>query len=250
MKKTFLFAALAAISMTSCMNEEFPTLTPTTTGYGYISVNASNDPVIETRADVKVQDLATWTIETSKTGEETREAWTSQTKYEAGTYTVYASNYESDTHWMEAKSNWGDAYYKGSVENVVVVAGQTATAEIECGKAKNARLKVKFNLINNFTEYSLKAKRNLVFNSENAGSALAYYAATEEVDYTFNYKYNSTPKEITGKITMKGAATENTISIASNDNGTISVTVYYDDTFGEGNSEPLVFDAATGEQVK
>ena len=49
---------------------------------------------------------------------------------------------------------------------------------------------------------------------------------------------------------MKGAATENIISISSNDNGTISVTVNYDDTFGTGNSENVEFDAATGEEVE
>lgn len=249
MKKTFLFAALAALCMTSCMNEEFPTLTPTTTVYGYISVNASNDPVIETRAVVNVKNLDTWTIETSKAGEETKQAWTSQTKYEADTYTVYARNYTNESAWQEANYNWGDAYYEGQV-SVEVKAGETATANIDCGTAKNARLKVLFSLISNFTEYSLTAERNLVFNSDNAASALAYYAATEEVEYTLSYKYNGTQKEITGKITMKGAATENIISIASNDNGTISVTVNYDDTFGEGNSETLVFDAATGEKVE
>lgn len=122
------------------------------------------------------------------------------------------------------------------------------TATVDCGKAKNARLKVQFSLISNFTEYSLTAaNRNRVFDASNSSTALAYYGATEKVDYTLTYKYNGVEKTKSGSITMKGAATENIISISSNDNGTISVTVNYDDTFSEGNKEDLEFDAATGD---
>ena len=249
MKKTFLFAAFAALCMTSCMNEEFPNAPQVSEkGYGYINLNVSNDPIMQTRAPKEVTDLNGWIVKATDGSEEIT-LTTASTKVKAGTYTVYARNYETESAWMEENDNWGDAYYEGDVE-VNVVAGQTTSANIDCGTAKNARLKVQFSLISNFTEYSLKAKRNLVFNSENAATALAYYAAEEEVDYTFYYTYIDTPKEITGKITMGDAATENIISIASNDNGTISVTVKYDDTFGEGNSQTLVFDAATGDEVK
>ena len=48
---------------------------------------------------------------------------------------------------------------------------------------------------------------------------------------------------------MKGAATDNVITITANDNGLISVTIKYDNSFGEGNSSTIKFDAATGEQV-
>lgn len=48
---------------------------------------------------------------------------------------------------------------------------------------------------------------------------------------------------------MKGAATENIISVSANNNGLIDVTIQYDDAFGNGNSSTIIIDAATGEQV-
>lgn len=240
MKKTLFSIMALAMTMVSCTNEVLTDVD----GYGTIVLSVNNDETV-TRAPKAVADLNGWIVKAKK-GSEDIPLTTASTKVKAGKYTVSAKSHASEA---EALTGWGAAYYEGTSGEVTVTAGQPADAVVNCGTAKNARLKVQFSLISNFTEYSLTAERGLVFNSGNAASALAYYAATEEVEYTLRYKYNDTPKEITGKITMKGAATENIISIASNDNGTISVTVNYDDTFGTGNSENLVFDAATGEQV-
>lgn len=242
MKKVIFALVAAGMTMTSCMNEEFPNAT----SYGQLNVNVSNDLQMNTRASVS--DWSTWTVKAND-GTSDISLTTASTKVKAGKYTVSAQSHASEAAALAANSGWGAAYYEGTAAPVEVTAGSEKVVTVECGTAKNARLKVQFSLISNFTNYSLTAERNLVFNSDNAASALAYYAATEEVDYTLNYEYNGTPKQITGnKITMRGAATENIISIASNDNGTISVTVNYDDTFGTGNSENLVFDAATGEK--
>ena len=73
--------------------------------------------------------------------------------------------------------------------------------------------------------------------------------ATEQVSYTLKYKYNGTDKLNSGVITMKGAATENIITVSANDNGLISVTIKYDDAFGNGNSSTITIDAATGNEV-
>ena len=247
MKKTFLFAALAALSMVSCTNEVLTDVD----GYGTIVLSVNNDETV-TRAPKAVADLNGWIVKANNNSEEIT-LTTASTKVKAVKYTVTAKSHASEAEALTVNYGWGAAYYEGTSGEVTVEAGQPAEAVVNCGTAKNARLKVQFSLISNFTEYSLTAlteDRTLVFNSDNAASALAYYAATEEVEYTLNYKYNDTPKKITGKITMKGAATENIISIASNDNGTISVTVNYDDTFETGNSENLEFDAATGDEVK
>lgn len=248
MKKVLFALVAAGMTMTSCMNEEFPNAT----SYGQLNVNVSNDLQMNTRASVAVSDsdLSTWKVSAVGSNQTTYTLTTKSTNVKAGTYTVSAKSHESEA---EALTGWGAAYYEGSTSGVVVEAGQTVPVTVDCGKAKNARLKVQFSLISNFTEYSLTAvtapNRNLVFDASNSSTALAYYGATEVVNYTLSYKYNGTLKEIPGQITMKGAATENIISIASNDNGTISVTVNYDDTFGTGNSENLVFDAATGEKI-
>ena len=244
MKKTIFSIMALAMAMVSCTNEVLTDVD----GYGTIVLSVNNDETV-TRAAKAVADLNGWIVKANN-GSEDITLTTASTKVKEGTYTVSAKSHASEAEALQDKNNWGAAYYEGTSASVEVTPGSKKNVTVECGTAKNARLKVQFNLVSNFTEYNLTAERGLVFNSENAASALAYYAATEEVEYTLNYNYNGTPKEITGKITMNGAATENIISIASNDNGTISVTVNYDDTFETGNSESLEFDAATGDEVK
>ena len=253
MKKTFLFAALAALSMVSCTNDELP---EAEVGYGYINLNVTNDVEVTTRAgestSKSVADLSQWTVIATDTDPQTTDITitTASTKVKAGTYTVSAQSHASEADALQDNDGWGAAFYQGTAAPVEVTAGSKKDVTVECGTAKNARLKVTFSLTEGvFTNYSLTAERELVFNASNSSTALAYYGATEEVDYTLSYTYNGTPKTKTGKITMKGAATENIISISSNDNGTISVTVNYDDTFETGNSENLEFDAATGEST-
>lgn len=244
MKKTIFSIMALAMAMTSCTNEVLTDVD----GYGTIVLSVNNDETV-TRSAKAVADLNGWIVKASNSSEEIT-LTTASTKVKAGKYTVSAKSHASAADALTVNDGWGAAYYEGTSGEVTVEAGQPAVAIVNCGTAKNARLKVQFSLINNFTEYSLTADRGLVFNSDNAASALAYYAATEEVGYTLKYKYNGAEKTISGKITMNGAATENIISIASNDNGTISVTINYDDTFGTGNSENLEFDAATGDEVK
>ena len=243
MKKTIFSIMALAMAMASCTNEVLTDVD----GYGTIVLSVNNDETV-TRSAKTVADLNGWVVK-AYNGSEDISLTTASTKVKAGTYTVSAQSHKSEAEALQDNDGWGAAFYQGTAAPVEVTAGSKKDVTVECGTAKNARLKVQFSLISNFTNYSLTAERDLEFNSTNSGTALAYYAATEEVGYTLNYEYNGTPKQITGKITMKGAATENIISIASNDNGTISVTVNYDDTFGTGNSENLEFDAATGEEV-
>lgn len=242
MKKTFFAIALAMVGLSSCTNEVLNDVD----AMGTIVLSVSNDEQV-TRAAKAVADLNGWTVKAND-GTSEISLTTASTKVKAGKYTVSAQSHASEAAALADNDGWGAAYYEGSAENVVVAAGGTATATVDCGKAQNARLKVQFSLISNFTDYSLTAaNRNLVFDKSNSSTALAYYGANEVVNYTLTYKYNGAEKTKSGSITMNGAATENIISISSNDNGTISVTVNYDDTFSEGEKEDLVFDATTGE---
>lgn len=245
MKKTFFAIALAMVGLSSCTNEVLNDVD----AMGTIVLSVSNDEQV-TRAAKAVADLNGRTVKAND-GSENISLTTASTKVKAGTYDITAKSHTDEAAALADNSGWGAAYYEGSTSGVVVEAGQTVPVTVDCGKAKNARLKVQFSLISNFTEYSLTAvtapNRNLVFNASNSSTALAYYGATEEVDYTLTYKYNGAEKTKSGSITMNGAATENIISISSNDNGTISVTINYDDTFSQGNKEDLEFDAATGE---
>lgn len=242
MKKTFFAIALAMVGLSSCTNEVLNDVD----AMGTIVLSVSNDEQV-TRAAKAVADLNGWTIKAND-GKENISLTTASTKVKAGTYDITAKSHTDEDAALADNSGWGAAYYEGSTSGVVVEAGKTVTATVDCGKARNARLKVQFSLISNFTEYSLTAaNRNRVFDASNSSTALAYYGANEVVNYTLTYKYNGAEKTKSGSITMNGAATENIISISSNDNGTISVTVNYDDTFSQGNKTDLEFDAATGE---
>ena len=262
MKKIY-FAALA-MALTACVSNE--DLNPVD-NYGYIDVKVSNDPVMVTRA---TPDLSSWTVQAI--GEKTYNLKESGT-VESGTYSVTASSHPSIDDSYTANDNWGEAFYSANVANVIVTAGSTVPVKLECGKAKNARIKVLFNLVNNFTDYSLTINRGeipLVFNKSNSLSttqeterALAYFAPSplndkgiiieeskQSINYTFSYTYNNTKKDdITGSIVIGGPATENVISISSNDNGKITFTVTYDTDFTSGTNQPLTFDALTGEEV-
>ena len=248
MKKIYL--AALTLAMTACVSNE--DLNPVD-NYGYIDVNVSNDPVMVTRAEVDVDDLSGWTITTAKKDESESKTWASTTAYEAGAYTVNAQNYASETAWKEDNENYGAAFYQG-VTNVTVKAGETAPATINCGRAKNAKLTVTISdMPTAFSEVTLTAVRdantNLIF-TKGGNPSEAFFNATEKVTYSLSYKYNNSSKSITNQeITMKGAATDNVITITANDNGLISVTIKYDNSFGEGNSSTIKFDAATGEQV-
>lgn len=246
MKKIYL--AALTLAMTACVSND--DLNPVD-NYGYIDVNVSNDPVMVTRAVQNVGNISSWTITTQK-GTNTSETWSSEKAYEAGNYTVVAQNYVDESAWKGANDNYGAAFYQG--EKVVEVkAGETAPAKIECGKAKNAKLTVTIaNMPTAFSDVTLTAVRDnstrLTFTKEN--NKEAFFGASETVTYSLSYKYNSTNKAIENQsITMRGAATNNVITISANDNGLISVTITYDDSFTEGNSSTLKFDAATGEKV-
>lgn len=250
MKKILTLVSIAAVVCACNKNE----MAPIATGYGHIEISGiSNDETVATKAVQTVEDFSSWTV---KVGDV---AYTGSTqKFTAGTYTVTASNYADEATANAADSGWGAAFYTGSKGDVQVVAGATTNVEIACGTAKNARLAVVFNTATFgtfITEYSVNVAKagvddGLVFNGENAATKKAYFAAgTADVAYTIAYKYNGAPKAANGTITLGAAATEKKITISANNNGTITVTITYDDTFGDGGEETFDIDAATGEQV-
>ena len=251
MKKSILPIIALALSATACVSDADLDVAD---NKGYINVSVSADNSMETRTVQTVDNLSDWTITVCKSGETNNITWNSGTAFAAGTYSVTAKRFGGEENAYNRNDNWGDAYYEGTSESVTVVAGKSVDAPIACGKAKNARLKVTVNVLPEaFTDISVEAKnaaatRTLTFNSS-TNDKLAYFMATEQVSYTLNYKYNGTSKSKGGSITMKGAASENTISITANDNGLINVTIKYDDEFGTGNSSTITIDAATGNEV-
>ena len=240
MKKTIFSIMALAMAMVSCTNEEI--ITPAEQ-YGYINVNVTNEPLEENVAQTRatVADYKTWVVTAGDID------LTKDNKVPAGTYTVTAKSHTNMDAALALEDKWGVAYYEGSAKDIVVAAGQTATAEISCGKAKNGRITTSFNLAAVFTDVSIEVGRELTFDKNNQ-SKKAYFAPGE-VSYTLKYKYNgSEEKSIPGAVTVV-AGTEHIISVSSNSNGTITVNITYDDTFADGDDQNINFDAATGNQA-
>ena len=251
MKKIILSAcALSAMFLTSCSNEVdmFETIG---TPKGTLHVDCIYDTEM-TRATAGEN----WII---KADDNTR-LQQGNNSIKAGTYTVTASNYDDLPTALKANDNWGDAFYSGSQSGVVVTKGNSTPVSIDCGRAKNARLKAEFkNLISKFTNVALVADvtttnpthegRNLMFTQENASTKLAYFNASSTIPCKLSYYYNSAYKENTFNFTLSRAATENVINVTTNNNGTITISltnITYDDTFEPGNSDEFTIDAATG----
>lgn len=255
MKKIiYSVCALGSLVFTSCSNEVdmFETIG---TPKGTLNVNCTYDTELSTRA-AQYAD-ATWIIKAGETvlssGDNT---------IAAGTYTVTASNYSDLSAALAANNKWGDAFYQGSKSEVVVNKGANTDISIACGKAQNARMKVNFNLLASFTNVKLVADptttepaytgRNLEFNTgENAGK-LAYFAASATVKCKLSYTFSGSVKEKDFDFALAGAATENVITVKTNDNGTISINlsnITYDNVFGSGNGQTITIDAVSGQEV-
>lgn len=251
MKRIALIASLVAI-VCSCEKN----LDMSGTEYGYISLDEVSADATLTKASQTVTDLSSWTAVVSLGETEKyngRASTVGSQALAAGTYSVKVYNYADDAAASAANGKWGAARYEGTNSSVAVTAGSTVSPSIDCGKAKNARLKVVFH--ESFTEiaqdYSLvtTGDRALTFNNSTSDKA-AYYAAGASVGYTISYKMKSNTSEtktITDKsVTLGVAATEKTITLKGNANGTISISITYDDEFTPDGNEEITIDGATG----
>ena len=255
MKKIiYSVCTLVALAFTSCSNEVdmFETIG---TPKGTLNVNCTYDTELSTRAAQYADE--SWIIKAGETA-----LSQGSNSIAAGTYTVTASNYANEAAALAAKNGWGDAFYTGSQSGVVVNKGEKPDISIACGKAQNARMKVNFNLLASFTNVKLVADptttepaytgRNLEFNTgENAGK-LAYFAARATVKCKLSYTFSGSVKEKDFDFALAGAATENVITVKTNDNGTISINlsnITYDNEFGAGNGQTITIDAVSGQEV-
>lgn len=254
MKKIWIMLSLALLSC-ACTKAGLEVVDEDQ-NYGYLTLNLSSDNDVNlTKATQTVTDLGSWNVTVSQTGGSSVSCKASELSgkaFVAGTYTVSVNNYVDDAAACAANSNWGAARYEGST-SVTVEKGKSNPVTVACGTAKNARFKVVF--ADSFKaictgDYSLTTSmpRTLAF-TKDTESKLAYYAAGATVEYTLHYTYNGVSKNPTGSFTMGGAATEKTITISANNNGTISLTISYDDAFTDGGSETVEIDAATGDVV-
>ena len=264
MKKIYSLAALviAATAFTACNSDT--ELAPEE-GYGYIQLTSiTTDATVETRAAQIVSDLSKWTVVVTSNGTEAfkGEASTLATHaFTEGTYSLEVYNYVDDAAASAVTENgqqWGAARYQGPAtsQNFNVTKGKTAEVAVECGKAQNARLGVTFNAsftgaVSEGYKLTTTDSRALEFNASNTTGATtkyAYYAANASVNYKLEYTFNGNTKTVTGTVTMGSAATQKTLNVSLNSNGTVTLTIKYDDEF-TNSQEDITIDGATGDKA-
>lgn len=271
MKKFFMcaVAVAATMSLTSCLSEEEVNLEKGNKGEGYISLNLSADRALETRTvtDLSASDAASWYVEVKNSSDAVAMAQAqvgtlAQQAFAApNTYKVYVSSHQNLAAALAASSDSeiGAAYFEGKDENVSVTVAGTATATCACGTAKNARLQVQAGsfsgTINSLTvagSDGASGTRTVTFKDASTDnmSKTAYFKALDALTYTINYTINGKTNTYTNSTPLSlDAATTNTLSIVSNQNGSISLTISYDPEFGTGKTETVTIDAATGNVV-
>ncbi|MBQ2362895.1 MAG: hypothetical protein II287_04740, partial [Bacteroidaceae bacterium] len=232
MKKTFLFAALAALSMVSCTNNELP---EAEVGYGYINLNVSNDVAVTTRAgegEVSGETTPSWIISATKNGSPYASSIINGNNVvPAGDYVISVKSH-GDEATANVKNTWGEPYYEGNsgTTAIKVTAGSQQNVTIACGKPQNTKVTGQFNLTTDFkncvltldpTDRNLQIIKNESDNSTST-NASAFFSAGE-VKFNFSYTYGNESKTLDGKTITTTAGHEHIIRISSNDNGKITL---------------------------
>lgn len=268
MKHIFMYAmaAMALMSVTSC-NEREMDLTPAqakseSEGMGYIRINATTDDAVVTRADA---DITTFKAKVYTGGEDGTYTWGNKTTYAAitssinstamspATYVVDVRNYDDMSAALAANSTYGAAYWEGQA-NVTVVTATSTDVTVACGKPKNTKLILSAPAFSG-TALSLNvtAPRALAF-TWNSGTkvfnhAEAFFDSEAVLSYTISYTINNITKTTDAKsLTMGAAGTAKQLTITSNSNGTITLTITTEG-FDKPVESTITFDAATGEEV-
>jgi len=263
MKKILLcaVASTAMFTLASCVSEDINPAQQKAAGeYGYINLNVTNDQEFMTRANAD----NTWTLKLGGKATKTLTVGTlSQESLEAGDYTVEVYNYETEALALAANENYGAAWYTGDLgitdtsKKVTVTKGETTNATLEMGKAKNVKFKLESSVpasaAVNITVTGNSSSRALTFNKAANGEfnhTEAFFSANEQVTIGLTYNSVELGASVTKTLSMAGAGTENKLVLSTNDNGKISLTITYDETFSEGNTISYEFDAATGNVTK
>ena len=231
-------------------------------GVGYISLNTSTEDAVITRADA---NITTFMAKVYTGGVDGTYAWGTRDTYAPITasinttpmsptnYVVEVRNYDDMDAALADNSNYGAAYWEGKA-NVTVVTATKTPVTVACGKPKNTKL-----ILNAFAfggtalSLNITTPRALAFVWNNSTKvfdhAESFFAPEAELSYTISYTINGIEKVIADKtLTMGLAGTAKKLTIASNTNGTITLSITTED-FDEAVEETLTFDAATGEEV-
>lgn len=246
--------------MSSCVSEDLDlNKQAAAEGKGFIALNVTNDDALTTRA---VNNAPTdWTVKLGGQATHTLTVGTiASQSLAAGDYTVEVYNFATLDAALADNSNYGEAWYYGELgitdesKKVTVSAGTTSEATLALGKAKNAKFTINASVpasaaLTVTATSGSTSSRALTFTKAANGSfnrTTAYFPATDAV--TINVVYNNVTLDnsLAKTLKMAGEGTENTLAITTNGNGTISLTITYDDEFTTGNTQTINFDAATG----
>lgn len=276
MKKYFMYAvaAVAAMSLTSCLSEDEVNLEKGNMGTINVSIEADNS--LATRASVAT--VTDWYAFVD--GEDTdNDFGTGEThlkmtdlatkKFPYGTYSVTVSNFANMAAAHKTNSNLGAAYYEGTQTGVVVKANAATDVTINCGKAKNVKFDVTQTGFDGnettglyFTNVVItsndKEAARITGTDDTNFSALttstsAFFQAGTKLGYTINWKKDGINKHYNGEITLAGPGSQNYLSLAINADGTITIAnttgITYDETWTDGTTQTITVNAETGEKI-
>ena len=259
MKKLFTLALAATtlLGFSACSSDE----ENVKADKGYLNLGVTMDNAIATRATQNANAAEWYAVVTNGDGDavygtiETKaliSTTLSTTPLNAGSYNVAVANFATDEAWLTENGGFGAAYYEGNASSQTVTAGATTNVEIACGKAKNAKFNIAWSGFSGTAlTVNVTTPRALTFDkAEGTIGNDAFFAPGAALSYTITYTINGITKTSDAKtLTLGEAGTASTLTIKSNTNGTISVSITYDDEFDTGNPDEIEIDAATGEEV-
>ena len=173
----------------------------------------------------------------------------------AGNCTVKVRNFPDLTTALDQtplsgssdNTKYGAPYWEGEKTEVVKAGAEATEIKVACGTPQNAKLTVAQsnfigdNMASNVTIHLTNATNSRDINFTYSGSAfnnggVAYFAAKEAVRFYITYNYGDDSSNLLrypaenanpnyGTITMGDPGTSNLLTIKSNGNGTISLTI-------------------------
>lgn len=286
MKKTII-AFAAIVAMAGCNKSLIETSEIEDSQYGYINLGVTADTEMlvtksgtETPTYTTVETPTGWNIKLLKKETENSEAyntpvWTENDGFKeytsdgykvvAGNYKIYAENLTA----TEAENGLGKVRYAGtSDEPFEVKAGANATAEVNCSVI-NSKVSVTF--ADGFTKVFVDPE--VVVKDENTNSvractltpgATASFWNVEAENRTLTWSLEATvgktetetgtrkkftPSSNNASITLSPKQHAK-ISLASNNNGTLNVTIRINENFVTTTTVTETIDPTTGEAVQ
>lgn len=249
MKKT-LIAAIALFSMTACNVQVIET--PSADEYGYINLGiAAETEMVVTKADLTTEDLANYSIELKKDGNNV-EGWpktyssitADDWKVAAGTYTVVATNIDAENAYKneDGSNTYGKVRVSGE-SDVTVTAGSTTNCTISCipiNSKVSFKYTARFDNVFDITSLTITngsrainmtndAKLETSLDGNNTGLAAAYYEAETSLTWNLSVsKANNTTKTYEGSLTTKADKWSIVTFSVNSENGEIGIEVLVD----------------------